>query len=233
MKKLLAILLAMLLVLTGAAFADEGELIVSGKAKVFMEADCVSASVGLSLSGEDLAALQSEANATVLAICEALKAAGLAEKDISTNYIYMSPRYDYSSDREEIIGYTINNSLTITTGEMDRIGEFIDAAFSAGANTMDSISFTATDSSAASLKALELAVQDARAKAETIAAASGKTLGEVIEIREGGAEEYYYDNAVTGARYAMTEAADTAAGTTVRASQVSVSAEVQITYELK
>lgn len=131
----------------------------------------------MNLSGEDLAQIQAEANNTVVAICDALQAAGLAAENISTNYIYISPRYDYSGEIERMVGYSINNSLTITTENIDAIGAYIDAAFAAGANTFDSIEFTVEDDSAARKQALELAVQDAMNKAEIIAAAAGTRAG--------------------------------------------------------
>lgn len=232
MKRLISVLLA-LVMLSGFAMADESELIVNGVGRVYMEADLASAMLGLTITGEDLAQMQQQANETVAAICEALKEAGLEEKNISTNYIYMYPRYDYSGETEKIVGYTINNSLTITTDKIDRIGAYIDAAFAAGANTFDSISFSAKDDSAARKQALELAVSDARMKAETIAAASGKILGDVLEIREGCENGYAHSNAVGAVAYGKIESAMDAAGTTVRASQVEVSANIEIAYELK
>lgn len=233
MKKIVAICMALALCLSCAALADESELVVSGTGVVYMQADQASAQMGVTIYGEDLAELQNQANETVLAICEAMKQAGLDEKNISTNYIYIYPRYDYSGEIERIVGYAINNSLTIRTDEIDRIGAYIDAAFAAGANTFDSIDFTVKDDQQERDQALRLAVEDARAKAEVIAAASGYTLGPVLEIKEGSNESSYYSNYESGVRFAVADTASASAGTTVRAAQVSVSATVQICYELK
>ena len=184
MKKVFAILLALAL-LTGFSALAEAELKVSGTGTVYMQADRASASLGVNLTGEDLGELQQRANNTVAAVVEALTEAGLDEKNISTNYIYISPRYDYSGDVERLVGYSINNAMTITTENIDSIGTYIDAAFAAGANTFDSINFSVSDDSAARMQALELAVQAAQQKAETIAAAAGKKLGSIEEIVEG------------------------------------------------
>ena len=233
MKKIFAILLALALLTGFAALADEAEMRVSGTGTVYMQADRASASLGVNLTGEDLGELQQRANATVAAVVEALTEAGLDEKNISTNYIYISPRYDYSGDTERLVGYSINNSMTISTEKIDNIGTYIDAAFAAGANTFDSINFSVSDDSAARMQALELAVQDARQKAETIAAASGKKLGEIEEIVEGSHKDYYYNSTSGVARNAIAESvAMDDAGTTVRAAQINVTASVQITYGL-
>lgn len=232
MKRLAALILALVL-LSCTALADESKLVVNGTGTVYMAADQASASLGVTMTGEDLAELQRSANETVSAICAALQVAGLDEKGISTNYIYISPRYDYSGDIERMVGYTINNSLTIRTEEMDKIGAYIDAAFASGANTFDSINFTVKDDSDARKQALQIAVQDAREKAEVIAAASGMALESVEEIREVSDNEYYYNSASGSVKYAAAESAAYDAGTTVRAAQVKVTANVEIIYEMK
>ena len=233
MKKVFAIVLALALLAGFGAMAEGAVLKVSGTGTVYMQADRASASLGVNLTGEDLGELQQRANATVAAVVEALVEAGLDEKNIATNYIYISPRYDYSGDTERLVGYSINNSMTITTENIDSIGTYIDAAFAAGANTFDSINFSVSDDSEARMQALELAVQDGWQKAETIAAASGKKLGNIVEIVEGSQTDYYYNTTSGAARnYAMEAIAADEAGTTVRAAQIKVTASVQIVYEL-
>ena len=231
MKRIFAMLLVLALMLGCSALANT-TLNVTGSGTVYMEADLVTALLGVSMNGEDLEVLQQDANATIAAICEALQAAGMDAKDISTNYLYISPRYDYSDGGERIIGYSVNNSLSIRTGNLDMIGAYIDAAFAAGANSFDSISFTASDDTAARKQALELAVKDAQSKAETIAAAAGKSLGSILAISEGENADYWSNTVSGSVAYARTENADAAFGTTVRAAQVQVTAKVQMTYDL-
>ena len=232
MKKIFAVILALALLAGFSALADGAELKVTGTGTVYMQADRASASLGVSLTGEDLGELQQRANNAVAAVVEALKEAGLDEKNIATNYIYISPRYDYSGDVERLVGYSINNSMTITTDQIDSIGTYIDAAFAAGANTFDSINFSVSDDSVARDQALELAVKDAQRKAEVIAAAAGEGLMGIEEIVEGTQNDYYYNSASGAAKYAVAEVAVEDAGTTVRAAQVNVTATVQVTYGL-
>lgn len=232
MKKIIAILM-LLMLLSCTAVADESKLSVSGSGTVYMEADQVSATLGVMLSGKDLAEVQAQVNETVAGVCEALEQAGLDAKNISTNYIYVSPRYDYDNggDEPELAGYTVNSSLSILTSDTDAIGMYIDTAFEAGANQFDSIAFSVKDDSEAKDKALELAVQDAFRKAEVIAAASGKNLEGILEINEGYQNNSYNNGSVS---YKMAfDEATTGLETKVRAAQVSVSANVQITFEIK
>lgn len=235
MKRVISFCLALMMVAFCGALAEApaagAQLTVSGTGTVYMEADRVSASLGITLSGEDLAQLQKEANARISGICDALTSAGLEEDGISTNYIYISPRYDYSRDTEEMVGYTVNSSLTIVTGNIENIGAYIDAAFAAGANTFDAISFFVSDDSQARQKALELAVQDAQQKAGVIAAAAGSELGKIISIEEGNNNNYSYYNNASGFVMEAMDAAS-AGGTTIRAAQIEVSASVEICYDV-
>ncbi|MBQ8507954.1 MAG: SIMPL domain-containing protein [Clostridia bacterium] len=232
MKRIFSICLVLAMLLGCSALAGV-PLNVTGSGTIYMEADLVSASLGVNMSGEDLEVLQKQVNETVAAICEALVAAGLDEKSIATNYLYISPRYDYSGETEAIIGYSINNTLSIRTEDIANIGAYIDAAFAAGANTFDSIEFTVKDDSEARRQALTLAVEDARAKAETIAAAAGKQLNGILSISEGSQSDYSWYNSTSGSvRYDMAAESVAGAGTTVRAAQVKVTADVQVTYDM-
>lgn len=235
MKRTIALIVALALLLGCGALA-ESTLNVTGSGTVYVVADRVSASLGISISGEDLGELQGQANERMSAICQALQDAGLDGANIATNYISISPVYGTSKmfrEEESITGYTIYNTLTIVTDDIDSIGAYIDAAFAAGANTFDSINFTVKDDSAAQKKALELAVADAQGKAEIIAAAAGKSLGGILNISQGSGSDYSYYNSTSGAGALYKEAAAMdGAATTVRAAQIRVSAQVQISYEL-
>jgi len=69
--------------------------------------------------------------------------------------------------------------------EAARTGEIVDAAARAGATIAAAFSFRVSDEAAAQRAALEAAGKDARAKAETLAAATGRQLGEPVAITEG------------------------------------------------
>ena len=228
MKKVFCILMMAVLLCTAAL--AESELTVNGKGIVYVTADRVSVSMGVSLTGDDVAQTQREVNERIAAVCKALTDAGLDENSISTNSIYIYPQYDYSSSSQELIGYSVSTSITIRTDSVERVGEYIDAAFAAGANTFDSINFSASNTEEARKQALEIAVKNAMEKAQVIAAAAGKTLGDLEEITEG---EDYGIYAAEDNGYGMSAKAEAASGTSVHAAQIGVSANVKLQYEMK
>lgn len=80
--------------------------------------------------------------------------------------------------------YSARNILRVNVREHGRTGEIADAAARAGASILGSFRFRGADEASARRAALEAAGTDARMKAEALAAAAGKQLGEPIGIVE-------------------------------------------------
>ena len=226
LRKWLAALLIAVLALTGTALAD-AKVTVLGTGTVLMDADRATIRVGVRELAEDVIAAQSSVNARIEAIVAALEALGVGEDALSTDTISIYPNYEYSGETERIAGYSAYNALSVTIQDIDNVGKIIDAAFEAGANTLDSVTFSASDTAEANHQALALAVKDAMEKAGVLAEAAGMTLGGIESIRESGGYSYS-----TPVKFARTEAAmDTA--TRVMASRLEVSATVEVEFELK
>ena len=131
------------------------------------------------------------------AVIRALLDAGLREDQLATATLNLWPRWGDSG--QEVIGFTAENQLTVTVGDLDRVGTIIDLAVDAGANLTSGISFRMSQGNPAADRALTEAVADARRKAELLAGAAGAALGEVVTITElssGVPPPIYYAEAV-------------------------------------
>ena len=126
-------------------------------------------------------AASSQAVARVIA---ALKRAGVAQADIQTSDVSLSPRMNDNGN--DIVGYTASNTVTATIRKLGDAGDVVDAAVGAGANQVSGPNLLASDQDAAYRSALKAAVAQARTKAETLASASSSTLGKITAIVEGG-----------------------------------------------
>lgn len=84
----------------------------------------------------------------------------------------------------QVIGYCMRSSLKILLGDMNQAADILDRAFKEGASSIDAIWFTVRDPSLMRQGALEKAGKDARAKAQTLAAAIGRQLGEPVAVIE-------------------------------------------------
>lgn len=231
MKKLFSVMLAIAMMFAFAAAAESAMLSVRGTGVVSITADQVSAVIGVQESSADVLEAQSTVNAKINAICDALLAAGLEQKNLATESMYIYANYDYSNGVEKIVGYTASSSVSILSGDIEKIGEYIDIGFANGANTLNSVNFSSRNSEQAQQEALSLAVQNAFEKAAVIAKAAGMELGSVNAITES--QEYYYDGGM-GAKFSNARVEGTAAdtSTSVQASSLTVSATVLVEFEM-
>ena len=233
MRKWIALFLVLCLTLSLASALADQTVTVTGSGETLVTADTAVVTLGVNVRKASAPAAQSGANEVIAAIRAALTAAGFREEDVSTGYINLFAVYDYVRDAEQIVAYNASSSLAVKVTDMGRVGEAIDLAFSAGANTLDGVSFSVSDDTAARAEALKAAVADAKAKAAVLAEAAGLGELESEEIREGSVISFDSGaNNFALSKVAGTEEAMDAA-TVVRAAKICVSAAVTVTFKVK
>jgi uncharacterized protein len=204
---------------------------VSGHGAVNVPPDTASVSIGVDVIKPTLGEAQEQAASQAAAIIEALQAAGIAEEDIQTDYFSVNILRDYSENADPtlITGFEIVNQLRVTVRDTDQLGELLDAAVNAGANSIYGVTFYVDDQTEASSDARVEAVEDARTKAEELAAAAGMSLGPVVAISEGTAPliSPVYDMARGGGMGAGQ------AATPVEPGSTTVAVDVIMTFELR
>ena len=166
------------------------------------------------------------------AVTTAVKNMAGSNPEIKTSDYTLQPRYDYRENQlPKIIGYDARNSVIVTTSDLKNVGAVIDAASRAGANSIDSVSFTLRQTSPARGQALADATQQAMNKARSIAQALGGRVLRVVEENEGAtvaAEPQAY-NMVAGESYNATKMRPTP----ITAGQLSIRSNVQMIVEIE
>ena len=232
MRKTIALFFVLVMILGISSAMAEQTITVNGNGETLVTADTAVVSVGVSVRKKDALEAQSAANEVIASIRAALAGAGLKEEDINTGYISLYAVYDYSKDVEEIVAYSASSSLAIKVTDMGRVGEVIDLAFGAGANTLDGVSFSVADDTAARKESLKAAVEDAKEKAAVLAEAAGLGEIEIQSIEEGTV--FNYDSGVNNfSRKTYGEEAAMDAPTVVQAAKICVSAGVTVTFRVK
>ena len=232
MKKCLTLIVAIALMLLCSAALADTEITVSGTGEVHISADTAVISLGVNARDKDALKAQQKANGIIAAIRAALQAEGVEEKEITTDFMNLYAIYDYQNDGEQVSAYNASSTLAIRVTDMERVGTLIDVSFGAGANTLNGITFSASDPGEAKTEAMKAAVADAQRKAEILAEAAGLQITGMESIAEGSV--YSYENSV-GNAYARAAGMDAEedAGTVVQAAKLLVSATVTITFEAK
>ena len=145
-KKSMCFILALLMMAVSCcALAEESTLTVRGAGVVYVDADRVTISVGVREVAAQVTDAQSAVNEKISAVISAMNDLGVTGDSISTNSIGIYPNYDYSSNEEQINGYTAYNSILVVISDVSNAGTYIDAAFAAGANSLDYVDFSAAD----------------------------------------------------------------------------------------
>jgi len=122
------------------------------------------------------------------AVLAALKRAGVAERDIQTSSIALSPQYRYAQNEPPVItGYQASNQVTVRFRDIAKSGAILDALVKEGANNISGPNLTIDKPEAALDEARTAAVATARARAELYAKAAGLRVDRILSISESGA----------------------------------------------
>jgi uncharacterized protein len=194
---------------------------VSGTSSVSVTPDRAHFSFGVESKGKTASGALADNAAEMQKVIASLKAAGIDPKDIQTEEVSLSPITN--DDETAVIGYSAANSVGVLVRRLAEAGALIDRVVAAGATQVDGPSLDRADAQELYRKALEAAIADARAKAGTIAAASGLTLGRPTSVSEPSP-----DMPVTDA-YKATAAA--APSTPIEAGTAAIQATVSVSFE--
>lgn len=237
MKKtvhILTLVCALFLMSCSAAFAAPQQetprptLSVDGQGTGTATPDMATVTIGVTTQGKDAAKAQNDNAWVSNQIQAAVRGLGIAEKDIQTRNYSFYPNYSTDKDRRnEVTGYTVNNSVIVVVRDIKLTGKVIDAALNNGANEINSLDFSASDTKAVRKVALLNAVQDARDKADIIAKGLGKRIVGIQNISESTG---YIETRRFGGNMLMAVAKD--AATPIAPGSLSLTANVHIDFIL-
>lgn len=163
-------------------------VIVSGEGVVRARPDTANITVAvITQAGAAIEAQQANANRSD-AVVRAVKAAAGTGAEVQTSGYSLQPQYAYAPNQQPTIkGYEARNGVNVMLNDLTKVGAVIDAAASAGANNVDSLSFILRNDLQARSQALTIATREALSKAQVIASALGGHVVRVVEVQEGGA----------------------------------------------
>jgi uncharacterized protein YggE len=168
--------------------AGTTRIVVSGDSLVRARPDTAIISVAVVTQAQAALAAQQENARRSEAMVRALKSAAGAGAEVETSGYSLQPQYNYRENQTPVIrGYEARNTVTITLGDLSKVGAVIDAATAAGANNIDNLSFTLRRDEPARDQALAAATREALRKAQVMAVALGGRVGRIVEVQEASA----------------------------------------------
>jgi len=110
---------------------------------------------------------------------QVLRANGIDPKQANIGFFSVQPVYDYRSGKQKLIGYRVTTDVTLKLKDFSKIGPITQQLADADVSETLIVNYTLENIDEAKNKAVEDAYRRARASADTIARASGRTLGEL------------------------------------------------------
>ena len=218
--------------ITQEAVKQPDVLDVAGAGEVTLTPDTATFYVEIYTEAKEAAAAQADNATRTEAVTAALIAAGVSEKNIQTQNLYLTEIYDYDKSPAVITGYRMTTTLFVTVTPIDKAGVAIGAAVAAGATGTSGLSLTVSDKSEAYQQALKAAIADAAGKAAAMAEALGVELSAVpVSVTETSQSEAIpYDNGYTRSESAGIK--DEVAEMPISAGEITVTARVVVVYEM-
>jgi hypothetical protein len=238
MRKMVVLTLALVLAmaLIGCASAADSTndhvIQVSGTGSVTGTPDRVQISFAVETDNPDVKVAQANNAVAMNNVVGALAAAGIPPDQMKTTDYSITPVYQTDNNgvfSNTIRTYQVTNALQVTLRDTNTTGQVIDTAVAAGANQVNSIQFMLSDEQAQVLRsqALSKAIANARADADTAAAALNVTITgtQTADISQGYTPVLYgtYDTLAASSKAA-------AAPTPIQSGDITVTAQVSVTY---
>jgi uncharacterized protein YggE len=211
---------------------SEDFITVYGQGIVYIEPDIAYITLGYDNLDPDPKKAQ-DANTTAMdKIITAVKAAGIEDADIQTAQYSVLQEYNYTNDKKETRGYRVTNTVKVKVKDVTKAGDIIKAAYDAGSNLFNGITFDIIKRQDSYLEALDIAMSRAEEKAQKLAQDSGRSVTGVINIVESSPT--YSPLYPSTSNYAYSQAAPLADynGDAISSGQLEISAMVSVTYRL-
>ena len=160
---------------------------VSGTGTVSMTPDEAIVYMGVQTKSADAVTSQKDNAAKMEKVVNALIDAGIAKDNMETSSYTMYPVKD-NEKGENITGYLVSNLLKVTIKDINKTGDVIDKAVKAGANEINSISFTLSEESEQKVReqALKNAAKAARLDADRLASELDVTIKAPLQVSTSG-----------------------------------------------
>ena len=213
----------------GTASPQGTLLSVSAEASAHRVPDVATLSTGVVTQAADANAAMRTNAQQMDKVMAAIRAAGIAERDVQTSGINLNPQYKYVENASpSIVGYQASNTVNVKVRDLSKLGKVLDAFVEQGANQINGPSFEVDKPDEAYDEARVAAIRKAQARAQTYADALGLKVRRIISIGEGGAS---FPRPMPMLR-AMAADAGFAKETAISPGESTLSVNIEVVFEL-
>ena len=201
---------------------------VSGEGLVTATPDIAKVDIGTSTDAQTVAEAQVKNSATMNKIIDSIKKIGVDEKDIKTKNYNIYPRYDWQNGKNNVIGYTVTQSLGLKIRDTKKTSDILKVAGESGANQIGSLTFEIDEPEVLKADARTKAIKNAKEKAEALVDSLGVKLGRVISFSESSGNGIIYES------YGLSKSMDSVAAPApeIQTGENEIRSNVTVLYEI-
>ena len=250
----LVVLTIFLLVMTGHVSntaTNANTVSFNGEGKIFAKPDIAAVSFSIVTEAKTSKVAQDANSEKSKKVVDFLKSQDIADKDIKTTGYNIYPQYSYPrpiplgapqidsyptpdspvyyDSNPKITGYQVSQSFEVKVRDLDKISAVLDGLVTAGANQVNNLGFQVDDIEKVKNEARELAIKDAKNKANTLKKQIGIRLGKIINYSEGG----YYPGPMMYDSKAVGMGGGGEVAPSIPAGESEITINVTITYQIR
>ena len=175
-------------VATPMTVAADGTLLsVAAQAEARRAPDIANVSAGVVTQAADANTAMRENAAQMAKVVAAIRAAGVAERDVQTAGVNLNPQYRYAENQPPVItGYQASNTVNVVVRDIGKLGRILDALVATGANQINGPTFDIDKKDPVYDEARRAALDKARQRADMYAQALGLRVRRIVSIDETG-----------------------------------------------
>jgi len=180
-------LLVVSLLAGGFAFGQDHPTITAQPNTVFVGADgkfeanpdTALVQFNISAQEDNSRAAYDRASKAAEQVRQILRSNGIEPTAAQLGYFSIEPVYDYNKAKRKLVAYRVNVNVSLKLKDFTKIAPIVQQLSDGDVTDEQSITYQLDDIDAAKTKAVEDAYRRARASAEAVARAGGRTLGEL------------------------------------------------------
>jgi len=236
LKTLVIVFLISLIVWVGVDINNrlsesENIITVSGTGEVYAKPDLALTTFSVVTEAKTVDAAMQDNTTKMNAVIASVKSQGVEDKDLKTTNFNISPRYEWDEEwrNRTLVGYDVTQSLQVKMRDLTKIGGIVQGATTAGANEVGDLQFTIDNEDTLREEARGKAIEEAKAKAKTLASQLNIRLVRIISFSENGVMPIYYPMPAKS-----TEASGIGGGVPdIQTGENKISVTVILTYQIK
>lgn len=174
---------------------------VEGEGRVQSLPDVATFSFSVSATADTVDVAQTESATKINDIIAYLEEQGVEEVDIKATSYDAYPKYEWQRNcvgfdcvgggKNVLIGYEINQSVSVKVRDTDTAGKILSGVGSRGATNISGLSFVIDDESGLKEEARVLAIKDAKEKAKRLAKELDVSLKDIVSFWEQNSNDGY------------------------------------------